>query len=267
MSKILIGTPAYDGVLTVACVSSVLQLMESMKKTEPDISFKWRQVPGTLVDQARNFLASHVLENRDYTHLLFVDSDMGFSPALVAKMLHFDRLVVGCMYPLKHIDLQRVYAEARSHPEVRVAIAKALNFVGSAAMITESAGSGSSGKAAIRMEQGFVRVRYAGAGLMLIKREVFEQLKERFPQLWCSINAEAQAHLGLSEGVLQCFSSFQDSKGMFMGEDVSFCHRWIDGCGGEIWACISEEVTHVGRFTYTGRFIDRLQSSRSPNAP
>ena len=83
MSKILIGTPAYDGVLTVACVSSVLQLMESMKKADPNISFKWRQVPGTLVDQARNFLASHVLENRDYTHLLFVDSDMGFSPALV----------------------------------------------------------------------------------------------------------------------------------------------------------------------------------------
>ena len=264
MSKILIGTPAYDGVLTIACVSSVLQLMESMKKTEPNISFKWRQVPGALVDQARNFLASHVLENRDYTHLLFVDFDMGFSPALIAKMLHFDRLVVGCIYPLKHIDLQKVHTEARSHPEARVAIAKALNFVGSAAMITEFAGSGST-RPAIRMEQGFVRVRYAGAGLMLIKREVLEQLKERFPQLWCSINAEAQAYLGLSEGVLQCFSSFQDSKGMFMGEDVSFCRRWIDGCGGEIWACISEEVTHVGRFTYTGRFIDRLQSSRSPD--
>jgi hypothetical protein len=39
MSKILIATPAYDGVLTVACVSSVLQMMESMKKTEPDVTF------------------------------------------------------------------------------------------------------------------------------------------------------------------------------------------------------------------------------------
>jgi hypothetical protein len=77
VAKILIGTPAHDGVLTIACVSSVLQLMESMRKADPNISFKWRQVPGALVDQARNFLASHVLENRDYTHLLFVDSDMG----------------------------------------------------------------------------------------------------------------------------------------------------------------------------------------------
>ena len=33
------------------------------------------------------------------------------------------------------------------------------------------------------MEQGFVRVRYTGAGLMLIKREVFEQLKDRFPRI------------------------------------------------------------------------------------
>ena len=259
MSKILIATPAYDGVLTVACVSSVLQMMELMKKTEPDLTFKWRQVPGTLVDQARNFLASCVLENRDYTHLLFVDSDMGFSPALIAKMLHFDRPVVGCIYPLKHIDLQRVHAEARSHPDPRVAIAKALNFVGSQAMITESAGCEGSEKPATKVEQGFVRVRYAGTGLMRIKRKVFEQLKERFPGLWCSISTQAQTYLGLSEGVLQCFSSFQDLKGMFMGEDVAFCRRWIDGCGGEIWACITEEVTHVGRFAYTGRFVDRFQ--------
>ena len=187
-----------------------------------------------------------------------------FHPRSLKKCFISTELVVGCIYPLKHIDLQKFHTEARSHPEARVAIAKALNFVGSAAMITEFAGSGSYGRAAIRMEEGFVRVRYAGAGLMLIKREVFEQLKDRFPQLWCSINAEAQAYLGLSEGVLQCFSSFQDPKGMFMGEDVSFFRRWIDGCGGEIWVCISEEVTHIGRFTYTGRFVDRFQSGRSP---
>ena len=114
------------------------------------------------------------------------------------------------------------------------------------------------------MEEGFVRVSYAGAGLMLIKREVFEQLKERFPQLWCSINAEAQAYLGLSEGVLQCFSAFQDSKGIHGGRRVVLpsVDRWLRG---RDLVCISEEVTHVGRFAYTGRFIDRLQSSRSPN--
>ena len=72
---------------------------------------------------------------------------------------------------------------------------------------------------------------------MLIKREVFERLKERFPELWCSIAAQAQIYLGLSEGVLQCFSSFQDSKGMFMGEDVALCRQWSTAAGGEIWAC------------------------------
>ena len=114
MSKILIGTPAYDGVLTIACVSSVLQLMESMKKADPNISFKWRQVPGALVDQARNFLASHVLENRDYTHLLFVDSDMGFSPALIAKMLHFDQLVSDA-FTRSSISTYRRFIPRRDH--------------------------------------------------------------------------------------------------------------------------------------------------------
>jgi hypothetical protein len=260
-SSILIATPTYDGLLTIECVSSVLRLMESMKKTEPNVTFRWRQVAGTLVDYARNFLASYFLEHSNYTHLLFVDADMGFSPALIVKMLHLDRPVVGCMYPLKHLDLQKVHAAARSYPEPRVATANALNFAGSTAMMTESEGSvdGNQPISAVKVEHGFVRVSYAGTGLMLIKREVFERLKERFPELWCSIAVQAQTYLGLSEGVLQCFSSFQDSKGMFMGEDIAFCRRWVDGCGGEIWACITEEVTHVGRFAYTGCFADRFK--------
>jgi hypothetical protein len=131
-------------------------------------------------------------------------------------------------------------------------------------MITESAGCEGGGKPATKVEQGFVRVRYAGTGLMLIKREVFERLKERFPGLWCSISTQAHTYLGLSEGVLQCFSSFWDSKGMFMGEDVAFCRRWIDGCGGEIWACISEEVTHVGRLPILADSSTGSNSSRRP---
>ena len=53
-SSILIATPSYDGFLTIECVSSVLRLMESMKKTEPNVTFRWRQVAGALVDHARN---------------------------------------------------------------------------------------------------------------------------------------------------------------------------------------------------------------------
>ena len=97
------------------------------------------------------------------------------------------------MYPLKHLDLQKVHAAARSYPEPRVATAKALNFVGSATMMTESGGSvgGKQPISAVKVEQGFVRVSYAGTGLMLVKREVFERLKERFPELWCGIAAQA----------------------------------------------------------------------------
>ena len=47
--RILIGTPAHDGVLTIACVSSVLQLMESMRKADPNIGSNGVKCPGRLL--------------------------------------------------------------------------------------------------------------------------------------------------------------------------------------------------------------------------
>ena len=218
--SILIATPSYDGFLTIECVSSVLRLMELMKKTEPNVTFRdGARLRGRWLTMHATFLPVTFLSTVVTHTLLFVDADMGFSPAT----------------------------------------AKALNFVGSTAMMTEFLRASAGGKqpiSAVKVEHGFVRVSYAGTGLMLIKREVFERLKERFPELWCSIAAQAQTYLGLSEGVLQCFSSFQDFERMFMGK-IAFCRRWVDGCGGE--ACIIKQVTHVGRFAYTGCFADRLK--------
>jgi len=107
-----------------------------------------------------------------------------------------------------------------------------------------------------------IRVRRAGAGVLLIRREVFDRIRERYPELWCERIEHTYAKLGLKTGVLQCFEPMPDEHGLYGGEDMSFCQRWVEGCGGEIWSVVTETITHVGPEKFTGNFLTKLQHKR-----
>jgi hypothetical protein len=38
----------------------------------------------------------------------------------------------------------------------------------------------------------------------------------------------------------------------YYGEDQSFCHRWVVGCGGDLWVDTCAKIGHVGAFTFWG---------------
>jgi hypothetical protein len=46
-------------------------------------------------------------------------------------------------------------------------------------------------------------------------------------------------------------------------EDISFCRRWTDQCGGEIRAIIDAEIWHHGPFRYAGTYVDNLKAGRA----
>jgi hypothetical protein len=46
--------------------------------------------------------------------------------------------------------------------------------------------------------------------------------------------------------------------GFTLSEDISFCRRWIEGCGGEIWVNVAHPVTHTGTYNYVGHFIEKM---------
>ena len=97
---------------------------------------------------------------------------------------------------------------------------------------------------------------------MLIKREVFERIKDRYPELWCERIDDTYAKFGLTEGVLQCFEPMPDEHGLYCGEDTAFCRRWVEGCGGEIWSVVTETIVHVGTEKFVGNFLTKLQHGR-----
>ena len=58
----------------------------------------------SLVTRARNTLVANFLDDEHATHLFFVDADIGFSTAVIKRMLDFDDQVVCAPYPMKLIN-------------------------------------------------------------------------------------------------------------------------------------------------------------------
>lgn len=230
--RILVGTPTYNGQLTTNYTGSLLALWSEMGD-----SLDWKTTSGTLLAWARNTLASLVLET-GHTHLLFIDSDIDFPPDLIKRMIDFDAPVVSAVCPHRIMDINRFHAMARQFDEPAAAWARSLSFV-------------------MELEQppverdGFYRATRTGTGLMLIKREVFETLRDAHPELYRPATGSYYAHQGLTN-VLQCFDPAHDANGISMGEDVSFCRRW-QATGGELWVVFDDTVGHIGPYMFRAR--------------
>jgi hypothetical protein len=50
-----------------------------------------------------------------------------------------------------------------------------------------------------------------------------------------------------------------------LSEDMSFCYRWIEQCGGEIWANVNHRISHVGPFDYAIRYQGILEAKDEQN--
>lgn len=93
---IMIGVPLYN-VMPVESFMSFNNLLFEMltrMKGKKDFSFSFTNTKGLSVDQARNNIATRFLKDKDSNYLLFLDSDMIFSPNFVDHLLDVDADVV-----------------------------------------------------------------------------------------------------------------------------------------------------------------------------
>jgi hypothetical protein len=258
--KILLGTPVHGGVVCLGYHEAIIEMLAFFRQNFPTVHFDRRNPVSSMITFARNLLASLVLNDKSYTHLLFIDSDMVFSPALIARMIAFNKPVVGCMCPMKTFDYNWFHASGVIHQDPLVARLLANNYVSGEGLMKKIEANGETRP---ELVDGFVRATFGGTGIMLIQREVFEQIKERYPELWVEKTNAFYRAFGLTGGVLQCFETIPGENGIYNGEDVSFCHRWVIGCGGEIWCCVDEVIGHIGQENYLGQYILKMQKGES----
>jgi hypothetical protein len=244
---ILIGTPCYNGLVTAEYLTSMLGLQREFARRGIGFSLETTTTV-SLIPVARNFIVSRMLESDAFSHLLFIDADLSFDPAQVLRFLEADKDIVAGIYPVKHLDLEAVRrlppggkAESTFHYAV-----------------TLCAGEQPT-------PAGFIRAEYAATGFMLIRRQVLQQMAERYPELkYDHMFAHQGTALQPKNNHLYALfdTSLDRSQGLYLPEDYTFCKRWR-AIGGEIWVDVLSKFKHVGPYAYEGDFSVFVQRSET----
>lgn len=102
--NLLIGTPAYNCLVHIDYNNTLFTLHRYLKY---DTMYLGNE---SLIPRGRNTIASFFYNNKQYTHLLFLDADIGmlyngtFNPYGILRLLNWGKDVIGAPVPLKGTD-------------------------------------------------------------------------------------------------------------------------------------------------------------------
>ncbi len=166
-THIVVCTPCYGGLVTQGYMLSTTNLLLLGNQAGVNVGVELLGFD-SLITRSRNTLVTKFLDQPTATHLMFIDADISFQPALVFRMAAFDKDVVAGMYPLKIRDWS---SDAITRVRGGEALETApLRYVGLPCeqSVRES-------------EDGFVTGEYAGTGFMMIHRRTFLRMMEAYP--------------------------------------------------------------------------------------
>ena len=89
MTKILIATPAYNGQVCSKYTESLIYTCFVLSNFK--IQFEIRFINNQIVTRARNMLSSIFMENKSFTHMMFIDADIVWSPLDLKKLIDHNR--------------------------------------------------------------------------------------------------------------------------------------------------------------------------------
>lgn len=245
---VVIATPCFNGLLTQAYMLSVMRLMVGVgDQIELSLALLGSDA---LITRARSTLVAKFLDDPRATHLMFIDSDIGFEAEQFARLFRLDKDFSAAMYPIKELDWNQFGRRLANGESAGCA---GLNFVG-----TFCDGEG------LKVENGFATAVYAGTGFQLIKRQVFERLMAAYPALkYTHIHAKDPSAPGPDNRYALFDPMIDPESGTYLSEDYAFCRRWR-GIGGEIWLDTESRLTHVGPSDYQGDSAQRYRHLLSP---
>lgn len=219
MVKLFIATPCYGGNLTAAYAVSLLSSTQALR--EAGVSYTVRLLPGdSLVPRARGVLTAKFMAS-GYTHMLFIDADLSWSPEAIFRLLaasESHRVTCG-LYPRKQIPAQWP-----------------VNFVTDAdRMIT-------------RDENGYIEVKDAPTGFLMIRREAIQALMDAHPERKCQFREDPPAAEARYEYDLY---PTPISDGWYLSEDFGFSRLW-QAQAGRIWLDPEIKLAHYGMHRFEG---------------
>ena len=244
---IMVATPVHSD-CSIHYAQSLLELQKWCFKNKVKIGFQIMKC--SLVTSGRNMCVAEFLKKKEFTHLLFIDSDIAFNGGAAGRLLRADKDVISIPYPLKDMGWAKALDRIKEGKIKTVEDLKNKSFYRYPFKVADPN--------SIQIKNGVIEVTHSPTGFMMIKRSVFDKMIEAYPHMM--INQD-QVVNGKNERLSHMWNFFDTwfdpEKHTYLGEDFAFCKRWKD-IGGKCHAWISDYITHVGEHQYTGRFLDEL---------
>lgn len=235
--SVFIATPMYGGMCHGSYAKSLFTTMKYLLDNGYDVEFR-DMYNNSIITEARDLFTKMFL-NSGCDYLFFIDADQSFKPEDVLKMIKEDKDIIGGVVPKKKINWASVQ-EASSHGISADMLSK---FSGefNLALLPDQ-----------EQPEDFTKsfeVSHIGTGMMLIKRSVFEKLKDATRQ-YIYTGSGVQ---GINPGdkMNEYWACNISDNNTLMGEDVNFCYMWRK-LGGKVYAAPYANTTHVGSYEFSG---------------
>lgn len=283
--KIFLAVPMYGGQCAGMFTRSIADLTGLCARYQIPLQFYFL-FNESLITRARNYCADEFVRS-DATHLMFIDSDIGFNAndvlAMLALSCESEEYNILCgPYPKKTISWEKIKAAvdqgaADENPNALE------NFVGDYVFNPRRGGH-------IKIAEP-CEVMEGGTGFMLIQRKVFEEYDKHYPQFRYRPDHVRTANFDGSREIMAYFDALIDDKSQnlvpeitafyeqnpncthedviafladkkhgivreeysnrYLSEDYMFCYNVIR-MGMKVWLCPWMELKHVGSYIFGG---------------
>lgn len=219
-SNVVFMVPCYGGAVFEKFFTSFVRAVISHKSNY--LKFGLETLSNeSLITRARNTLVAKGMVSRPSncvpTHLMFIDADVGFEVQDIYQLIADDKDIVAGAYPKKAYPIEYAYNKLPEDPPID--------------------------------ENGLVKVKHAGTGFMMIKRDVIRRMFEHYPELKykndLNIDMKYEPHL------YALFDTGIDEDKTYLSEDYMFCNRWR-AMGGDIWVDTKIRLSHSGYHSFQG---------------
>jgi hypothetical protein len=209
MKHLMIATPAYSGTVHIPYVLSFAETTAALHangiKVTPLIT-----ASGSLLVAERNRIVQSFWES-DCTHLLCIDSDLGWPFQAVLAMLAQDKEFVAGCYPARGAEKTFLFRP-----------------------VTNPDGT-------IVQDKHLLKMNYIPAGFMLISRSAIAKMRDKHPDLYYEPKDKTVANPTAG----YCFFNTEVWDGEFWGEDFVFCRKAREA-GVDIWVDPLVQFDHAG---------------------
>lgn len=214
--SILISIPCGGGFVNEQTTVSLFNLAKLLVRSNIEHSIMTVS-NSSLITICRSRIANFFINNSNHEYLFFLDSDIGFNPNDVIKLLNYNLDIVSGAYPMKTLP-----------PRYCVNIKQPKNQRGD-----------------------LIEIEGNGLGFCLIKREVFIKIAEHYPGLKYIPSDNCPDYPPSENETKNSYHYFSEIKinDHFLSEDHSFFYR-CRNLGYNLWLDTSIKLNHTGYHIY-----------------